>query len=99
MRHFSPLVVIGLLLLWISTMPASAAAPMPAVDLANVNPAFTYQGELRHNADPVNGSCNFQFMLFDAATSGTQLGNAQQVDAVTVTDGLFMVQLNGNGEF
>ena len=95
MRHFSQLAVVGLLLLLISTMPASASPPTTDADFAIVNPAFTYQGSLRHNADPVNGPCNFQFALFDAATGGTQLGNTQNAAAVNVIGGLFMVQLNG----
>jgi hypothetical protein len=63
-----------------------------------VGTAFTYQGQLIKSGTPVSGTCDFQFGLYDAATLGNQVG-ITQTKLVTVTNGLFTVQLNGGGEF
>ena len=60
---------------------------------------FTYQGELKNGGSPVNGTCDFQFSLFDAAVSGTQLGSTQTVTGVTVADGRFTVTINSGNQF
>ncbi|MCX8061202.1 MAG: hypothetical protein N3D16_01330 [Anaerolineales bacterium] len=60
---------------------------------------FTYQGQLKQGGNLVSGTCDFQFGLYDAATSGNQLGNTQTILGVNVSNGLFTVQLNGSGEF
>lgn len=39
-----------------------------ATTAAALGTAFTYQGQLQQSATPVNGACDFQFALFDAAT-------------------------------
>jgi hypothetical protein len=57
--------------------------------------AFTYQGQLNQNGAPVNGSCDFIFSFYDAAT-GTGRISAQTLDAVNVSSGLFSVQLDPN---
>lgn len=36
--------------------------------------AFTYQGQLKHNGDPVIGPVNFAFRLYDAEVGGDQVG-------------------------
>jgi len=53
--------------------------------------AFTYQGQLRKSSAPVNGTCNFQFSLFDALSGGTQIGATQTKSSVTVSNGLFTI--------
>ncbi len=67
-----------------------------------VGTAFTYQGRLTDASGPVNGTCEFQFSLWDSL-SGTdpagQVGSTQTVSSVMVDNGLFTVQLNGEGEF
>ncbi len=59
--------------------------------------AFTYQGRLRNNGLPVNGSANLVVGLYDAATGGNLLG-AQTLTGVSVANGLFTVLLNANNE-
>jgi len=59
--------------------------------------AFTYQGQLRQAGVPVNGVCDFQFSLFDAATGGSQVGVTQAATGVTLVDGRFTVQLDFGG--
>lgn len=65
---------------------------------ARVAPAqtttFTYQGRLSDALMQANGSYDLGFALFDAATDGTQIGAAQTRAAVTVSNGVFTVQLD-----
>ncbi|MCL6650558.1 MAG: hypothetical protein K6U89_19855, partial [Chloroflexi bacterium] len=49
---------------------------------------------------PVTGQCDFTFQLFDAASGGSQVGNTRSVSSVTVSRGLFTVELDfGVGAF
>jgi len=64
------------------------------MSLLRVQPAsgvpfvFTYQGQLRQGSGLANGTCDFQFSLFDAPNGGTQI--AGTVPATTnVVNGLF----------
>jgi hypothetical protein len=62
--------------------------------------AFTYQGRLTSGGAPVNGQCDFQFSLFDAASAGTQIGATQPATNVSVMNGLFTVAIDfGGGAF
>src|SRR5262245_43088192 len=66
---------------------------------------FTYQGQLKQNGAPMNGTVNLRFSLWDAAGSGSppaggnQIGSAQQITNLPITDGLFTVTLNGSNQF
>ncbi|HZE80331.1 MAG TPA: hypothetical protein VE604_05475 [Candidatus Polarisedimenticolia bacterium] len=57
---------------------------------------FTYQGKLTDSGSSANGQYDFQFKLFDTATvgTGTQQGSLVSVTNVTVTSGIFTVQLD-----
>lgn len=61
--------------------------------------AFTYQGRLDSGGAPANGAYDFQFALFDAATGGVAIGSSIQVNNVTVTAGVFTVQLDFGNPF
>lgn len=61
--------------------------------------SFTYQGRIRLGGTPINGTCDFQFSLWDAAAGGNQVGSTQSVLGVGVADGLFTVLLSAGGEF
>jgi hypothetical protein len=80
-----------------------AQGPEPQGDIsihATLGTAFTYQGHLKKDGNPVNGSCDFQFSLWDAESGGTQVGSTQTETGVSVTEGLFTVPLNfGSGAF
>ncbi len=39
-----------------------------------VGSAFTYQGQLKHNGEPIAGSVNFAFRLYDSDAGGAQVG-------------------------
>jgi hypothetical protein len=55
---------------------------------------FTYQGFLKSGGTPATGAFDFEFRLFDTATGGAQVGSLVAHDDVTVTNGLFVVQLD-----
>lgn len=59
--------------------------------------AFTYQGQIRRDGNPINGTCDFQFSLWDAASGGTQIGATETKAAVNVSNGLFTVLLDFGG--
>lgn len=62
--------------------------------------SFTYQGRLTDGSTLPTGSYDFTFKVFDAATSGTQVGAAVALSAVGVTNGVFTVALDfGDGVF
>ena len=87
--------------------PAEGVQPQGSVGIqAALGTAFTYQGQLKKNGSPVNGNCDFQFSLWDAAgngsppTGGNLIGSPQTKTGIAVINGLFTVQLDfGAGAF
>lgn len=59
-----------------------------------VGPGFTYQGFLKDSGNPANGTYDFEFRLYDAASGGTLMGGPEMADDVAVADGLFTVLLD-----
>ena len=55
---------------------------------AAMGTAFTYQVQLKSSGSPVNGTCDFQFGLWNDASAGTQIGTTQTKTAA-VANGLF----------
>jgi hypothetical protein len=57
---------------------------------------FSFQGRLTNSGNPADGQYDFQFKLFDTATTGTgtQQGGTLTQSAVQVTGGVFNVQLD-----
>src|SRR6478672_2120179 len=60
---------------------------------------FTYQGRLLLGDVPANGSYDFEFALFDAATCGNQLGSNFPLSAVNVNNGVFSVRIDFGDQF
>lgn len=56
--------------------------------------AFTYQGRLTDAGNAAAGIYDLQFDLYDALSGGAQVGTTQTVSGVTVTNGIFTVQLD-----
>ncbi|MBK7329073.1 MAG: hypothetical protein IPI85_08330 [Dehalococcoidia bacterium] len=56
--------------------------------------SFTYQGRLTDAGSPANGTYDLRFILYDADTAGASVGTTQTKDDVTVTNGLFGVELD-----
>lgn len=67
--------------------------------LVIVDGSFTYQGELQDGDTPIDGVCDFQFSLWDALSSGTQIGSTQTNNAVSVSNGRFTILLNNLNQF
>ncbi len=66
---------------------------------APIDTSFTYQGRLVSGGTPANGMYDFTFTLYDALSGGAQVGGAVTRSGVTVTDGLFTVQLDFGAVF
>jgi hypothetical protein len=108
MKRKTFLSVLGLALLLgaliaVSSGAVTAQGPGPqgnASILAALGTAFTYQGRLDDGGSAANGTYDFEFKLYDAASGGSQLGSTITKGDVTVTDGLFTVELGfGSGVF
>ncbi|HLM60550.1 MAG TPA: hypothetical protein VK308_07095, partial [Pyrinomonadaceae bacterium] len=72
--------IITTLLLLVSVMTAFAQSS-----------SFNYQGRLNDAGAAANGTFQFQFKLFDAASGGTQIGATINDAAAPVTNGVFSV--------
>lgn len=79
-----------------SVMVAAAQGPQggPKSPAALPDNGFTYQGLLKNNGALVNGTCDFEFGLWDGLAAGPQYGATQTVSALAVTTGLFTTLLN-----
>lgn len=76
-------------------MLAMAAVALVATALGAQQPtAFTYQGRLASDGDPVTGTIDLEALLFDAAQLGNQVGSTVTVAGVAVSDGRFAVELD-----
>ena len=67
---------------------------LPPESAAQVGTAFTYQGRLADGAAAANGAYDLEVKLFDAATSGTQVGTTGVFEDISVTNGLFALTLD-----
>jgi len=56
--------------------------------------AFTYQGRLNDSGVPANGTYDFTFQLFDAATGGSSQGGPVTNNNMVVSQGLFTTILD-----
>ncbi len=56
--------------------------------------AFTYQGKLTDGAMAASGTYDLGFALYDAETGGTQIGTTTTRPNVSVSGGIFTVQLD-----
>lgn len=74
-----------------------SAALLAGLASASVGTAFTYQGQLKHNGEPVTPptTVNFTFRLYDNETGGTQV--APEIEAINFgsfdDDGRFTIDL------
>jgi len=64
---------------------------------AAVGTSFTYQGRLLHNGTPIDGTCDLEFSLWDAASGGTLRG-MQTAYGVQVSDGYLSAELDFGGD-
>lgn len=79
--------------------PERAAAGNPSQsgvespELAPVGNSFSYQGYLEDGGTAAEGFYDFEFRLYDAAAAGSQVGSTITLGDVSVSDGLFTVEL------
>ena len=71
----------------------------PTMSVAALGTGFTYQGELQNGNEVVNGTCDFQFSLWDAQSGGSQIGTTQTANGVQVAGGRFTTVVNQGNEF
>ncbi len=87
-----------LIILLVSVGIATAQEPEPNGNInlqASVSTAFTYQGRLTDaSGNPIDGSVNLVFQLWDDATAGSQVGSDITKNNLSVKDGLFTVKLD-----
>lgn len=92
--------ILGVLILALATGLSQAQGPEPPGEgiqpqdvgvQALVGTAFTYQGYLKKDGNPYNGTCDFQFSLWDAASSGSRVGSTQTKTGVQVSNGCFTI--------
>lgn len=60
---------------------------------------FTWQGELRESSLPANGSYDFEFRLYAAATGGSPIGPVRSLPAQSISGGLYTALLDFGDQF
>jgi len=68
-------------------------------DLQAQSTKFTYQGRLKYGADFASGFYDLQFSVWDASSTGNQLGSSITNVATLATNGLFTVTLDFGSVF
>ncbi len=81
----------------IASAPLALQAQGSAPQGTSAGTAFTYQGRLLKNDNPVSGSCDFQFSLWDAQSGGSQVGSEVTKSGLDVQEGYFAVDLDFGG--
>jgi hypothetical protein len=76
----------------LSTLLAAASLTLSAY--AQSSTAFTYQGFLKDNNNPANGTYDLKFTLYDAATEGNAIGNPVFIEDLQISGGLFTVEVD-----
>jgi hypothetical protein len=94
-RTLALLITMAILLL--GTSQVTGQQDTPASTEGTYGSAFTYQGQLKDAAGPVNGQCDLSFKLWDAASEGSQVGWTYLLEGVEIDDGLFTAWLDFGG--
>jgi hypothetical protein len=90
--RWTPLIISFVLFAATSLLPVGAQEFNPAA--TTLQSTFSYQGYVEQGGIPVTAVCDFQFSLFDALTAGVQIGSTLTRANVSVTGGIFVVQLD-----
>jgi hypothetical protein len=94
-RTLALLVTMGILLLGVRQVTGQQQGPQDPQGTYGY--AFTYQGQLQDAGGPVNGTCDLRFILWSAASGGSQVGNTLTLEGVEIQDGLFTARLDFGG--
>ena len=79
--------------------PPGQGPKITAPATAVLSPAFTYQGTLTRNGQPVDDTCALRFGLWDELAGGSIKADLNTFNAVTVKEGAFTVLLNFLNQF
>lgn len=77
----------------LSTLAFAGSAP------AQSTTTFTYQGYLEDGGSPAAGPVDLRFILYDSESGGSQVGTTIEKADVSVTDGVFAVDLDFGAVF
>jgi hypothetical protein len=94
MEMFRKWIVPSITLMILAFLTVAAVRAGPTAPGADLGTAFTYQGQLNLDGQPVDNTCNFQFSLYDDELGNVQIGATQTITGVGVSTGLFTVQLD-----
>jgi hypothetical protein len=78
---------------------AAAQSTGPTAPDVALTTKFTYQGQIKRNDVLFNGTCNMRFTLWDAASAGIQQANYTVPAPVTVSEGVFAVEVDFGAQF
>jgi len=88
------MMVVGLVAIFLATSGVVASPPMFG-DASPVASTINYQGQLTDpdTGIPYDGTYDMEFLFYDAATGGSQVGSTITENDVELTNGLFSVKL------
>jgi hypothetical protein len=78
---------------------AAAQSNGPNAPDVAVTTKFTYQGQIERLGALFDGACNMRFTLWDAAAAGMQQASYAVPAPVTVSDGVFAVEVDFGAQF
>ncbi|MFN0136711.1 MAG: hypothetical protein ACKVS9_11425 [Phycisphaerae bacterium] len=81
-------------MLWGAIGMALTATPATVLAQQPVGSAFSYQGSLYQDGNPVTEACDFQFRLRNAPVAGAQIGAMIPINNVSVDAGHFTAELD-----
>ena len=93
-RKLFGLGLVVVLVFLVLTNVTSAQGPAPRAPSTALGTGFTYQGQLKQSGTAYTGTCDFKFVLFDAASGGTQITSIQTVTGVSVNAGAFTTKID-----
>jgi hypothetical protein len=90
------LIVLSVLVLAVlfDVVSINAQGPEPESASLTLGTAISYNGQLKSGGVAVNGTCDFQFALYDALTLGSRIGATQTVSSLAVANGLFATPID-----
>src|SRR4051812_9960142 len=89
-----PRLIILALLLVLLLSATEAQAQVPSPQGTQLGTGFTYQGQLKKHGKLYDGTCDFQFSLYDIAAGGNQSGSLMTQTGIKVKDGVFATRLD-----
>ncbi len=92
-RLLSTLLVVAATLIAL-TGPVAGQESQPDAPDTPISTAFTYQGSLRSGSSPASGPHDFQFIIYNAASGGSQVGATLTRDDISISGGIFTVELD-----